>query len=144
MKQLIFFTLFTLLSTQVASAHGDNKLGPNGGYLKMPSSFHTELVPVDAKTFNVFLTDIQFKNPETKNSKVEMFFEKNNATIAFNCAPTAQNFFKCTTKDSVPDKGQIIIKATRLGIVGVNANYEYPLKLKGEKTEAPDPHAGHH
>jgi len=148
MKQLKLFTLFALLTTQAAFAHGDNKLGPNGGYLKMPSNFHTELVPVTDKTFNVFLTDIGFKNPMVANSKVEMLFVKDNGKIAFNCTAGNQNFFTCSSKESVPQKGQIIIKATRSGTVGADAIYEYPLKLKGEKVEtkveAADPHAGHH
>ena len=61
-----FVTLSLTLFTSVAGfAHGMNKPGPHGGYVRMPGDYHIELVPVD-KELKVYFLDMKF-NPITLN-----------------------------------------------------------------------------
>ena len=55
---LIFSTL-TVLSVNLF-AHGEDKPGPHGGYIRMPGSFHTEVVKEKAG-YRVYLLDINWK-----------------------------------------------------------------------------------
>jgi hypothetical protein len=131
-KMKLLSLAFLLIATNVY-AHGEGKLGPNGGYLKMPGTFHTEVVPGDNGSFHVFLEDIQFKNPTIKDSKVELQIKNLKETVVFNCAPMGETHFHCLSDKKVKLKGKLIVKATRLGIEGKKAIYDLPLRLKGAK-----------
>lgn len=76
-KTIVTGLLLSIFSTH-ASAHGENKPGPNGGYIRMPGAFHTEIVPNGKHKIKVYLLDIEWKNPSVINSKLEIsYFFKN-------------------------------------------------------------------
>ncbi len=123
--------------------HGENKYGPNGGYIKMPGVFHTELV-FDKKdnSFQLFLLDIQFKNPTVKNSSVSATFEDKKIKINFKCNVSNANHFKCQPDQKYESKsGKLRLEVVRDGAKGV-AEYQFPLKLMEQKD--PSNHSNHH
>lgn len=131
MKQAIFILAATLtLITQQALAHGEDKPGPNGGFIRMPGAFHTELVPVGSNILNVFLLDIQWKNPSASNANVVITHKAKNASQA-----------KCTVKDDhyvcefpknidLKKKGVLLVEAQRENQKGNTVSYDLPLKLQ--------------
>ena len=115
-----------------AFAHGDNNLGPNKGYLKMPGAFHTELLSNRDGTFKIYLIDINFKNPMTKDSSVELKYIAHNKKIIFNCSAFNDQYFVCSSKEvtSKPKNGNIELKAIRGKVQASIATYTLPLKLE--------------
>lgn len=130
-------TLFIILSLLITSnvfAHGEDKLGPNNGFIRMPGTFHIELVPQMEGTFLVFLLDLQNKNATIKNSFVKLKIKNEKNTIDLSCRPMEDHFI-CTNSRkfiSLPNT-QIIVEAKRLGIDAKEASYDFPLKLKTGK-----------
>lgn len=121
----------TIITSQ-AGAHGEERLGPNGGYIKMPGAFHTELVPAGKNAFKVFLLDIEWKNPSTKNSSVVLSFHSA-SKIEAKCG-VEKNFYLCNfdSKVDLTKKGELILQAKREGQVGNEAKYALPLTLESE------------
>lgn len=127
----IYIYLLTTLFVSVQSfGHGENKPGPNGGFIRMPGVFHTEVVP-DKKddSFHLFLLDLEFKNPTVKNSSVEALLEqKKNKKVKFACEVMGGNHYHCKPdKGYSKDSGKLTLKVKRDGAEG-NAEYELPLK----------------
>lgn len=114
-------------------AHGEGKLGPHNGHIRMPASFHTELVPVDSSHFNVYLMDVNNQNAMVENSKVELVYELNQKEVQkINCKKSVI-YFSCKLKKKIDlNQGQIILFVVRNGIVGKKAEYSLPLQLKSE------------
>lgn len=148
MNKLLLLVAVSLVGNLAAFGHGENKKGPFGGYIQMPGVFHTELVPDRRdKSYHIFLTDIEFKNPTVKDSSIDMTYEKDGKTVVkFKCEVMGGNHFHCIpNKDYSKDSGTLILNTTRLKQKGV-AKYELPLKLKGA-TQTPEPADsghGHH
>lgn len=118
-------------------AHGEDKMGPHGGYIRMPGAFHTELVPAGDNAFKVYLLDMQWKNASVKNSKLKLSLQSKRTWVA-TCASEA-DYFLCKFK---PDpglslNGELVVEAVRDGQIGKAMSYPLPLKL-----EAPA-HSGH-
>jgi len=104
----------------VGLSHGENKPGPHGGFIKMPGAFHTEVVPVSKTQVQVFLLDMDWKNPITDKSSVTA-----NGMI---CKPKDTTFIcDLGKKANIEKKGKLEIKATRLEQKGNSAIYELPL-----------------
>lgn len=123
----ILISLTVLLAAIFASAHGEDKPGPNGGYIKMPANFHTELVPIADGTFKVYLLDIQFQNPTVEKSNIKVVAISGKNKIAVNCVPM-NDHFHCTPKKSFKT-GSLTIKATRNSTkASMDAKYTLPLK----------------
>lgn len=133
-----------LLAISVNSfAHGEDKLGPNGGYLKMPGGFHTEVVPEKNGKFKVYLLDINFKTPMIKNSKVVASIN-NGSKKDLNCT-TKRDHFVCDTTKTELTKGTLSIVAERNSVKGAEAIYELPLALIKSNTETKgEDHGSHH
>ena len=106
-------------------AHGEDKPGPHGGWVRMPGSFHTEVVPISNQELRVYLLDIGFANPITTDSKVE--FSLNDGEMQ-RCAASV-DFFTCTLvqPDYLDSSGALTIKATRANSSGAPVKYELPL-----------------
>jgi hypothetical protein len=134
MKILSFLLISHLLISTNAFAHGEDKYGPNKGYIRMPGSFHSELVPQSDGAFLVFLLDLQNKNPTLKDSSVELKLKDSKNTIVFKCTPM-EDHFMCSNdkKVDINASGQLILKSKRLGIQARDAIYDLPLKLKNAK-----------
>lgn len=141
MKALL--TLILLAVSVKSFAHGEDKHGPNGGYLKMPGGFHTEVVPEKNGKLKVYLLDINFKNPTVKNSKVVMAIT-NGAKKDISCTNKRDHFLCETTKADLT-KGNITIIAERNTVKGAEAIYELPLTLaKPAPEKKEEDHGSHH
>lgn len=124
----IVTSLFLVLFSSVSFAHGMNALGPNGGYIKMPGAFHTELIDKGA-TIHVYLLDMGFKNPTTTESAVNIKYKGN---IGFNyiCKKSTLSFVCEKPKDGLKDIKEIVVNAMRNNEIGKEAVYSLPLKLE--------------
>lgn len=138
MKHLIF--MFSILAAANVFAHGEDKLGPNGGFIRMPGAYHTEVVVDGKDQLKVFLLDINWKNPTTKNSSVELSFSgKSKSSTQCNAK---DDYFSCPLPSGIDlkKKGQLTVTSQREGQKGNQASYALPLKL--EKID--DGHGDHH
>ncbi|MFP5518869.1 MAG: hypothetical protein ACLGGX_03140 [Bdellovibrionia bacterium] len=126
MKGLFFVMVY--LASGLVWAHGENKPGPHGGYVRMPGAFHTEVVLVNANQFKVFLLDFDFKNPVVQNSSVAGVFE-GNLTGTISCA-ASDNSFICTLPTGAHFKsGELKLSVKRQEQKG-EARYKLPLSFK--------------
>jgi len=128
--QLLVMVSFLGASTSLL-AHGEGTPGPNGGKIRMPGAFHTELVATkDDKIWRVFLLDIAFKNPVTADSTVQLKYRGEAFPLGQEAACAAKrNFFECHFKAAIPTQaGTIEVTASRQGLAGGVAQYELPLK----------------
>lgn len=145
MRNTILFSIFTVF-VSISYGHGENKPGPNGGFIRMPGAYHTELIPNEINSLKVYLLDIQFKNPSVKDSSIEMSLG-GKSKINTKCEPQ-ENFFICKFPEKVDltKKGSLKVISNREGQKGMVVTYPLPLRL--EKSEAAekskDDHSGHH
>lgn len=141
MKTLLTLILITI-SVQ-SFGHGEDKFGPNGGYLKMPGGFHTEVVPDQDGKLKIFLIDINFKSPAVKNSKVTATI--NNGRKKEIICTAKRDHFLCETTKADLIKGTLNIIAVRSTVKGTEAIYELPLTLAKASTEMKEEgHGSHH
>lgn len=151
MKNTLYFMMVTILST-LALAHGEDKLGPHKGYIRMPGAFHTEVVSMGKNKLKVYLLDIEWKNPTVARSEVKatvVSAEKTEVTCA-----AKENYFLCEFPKSInlKKKAELQIMASREGQPMATAKYNLPLKLEKDSGMAPMPekpqekmdHSGHH
>ncbi len=137
----LFALLALTLPLAQAIAHGEDKLGPNKGYVRMPGGFHTEVVKVTNQKFKLYLLDLEWKNPTIVNSTAETTFIAAKEEKPVSCVSKV-NFFECDLPKGTSMKtGTLSIKATRDGAGGGLALYELPLRLIKQKK---DEHEGHH
>lgn len=126
--KMVIVTLLGLLYGQFALSHGEDKLGPNGGFVRMPGAFHTEVVPGKGN-FQVFLLDIEFKNPIVAESNVEFTLKQSGRETKETCK-SERNYFVCSlAKGTSLQTGELEVKASRSNAVGGIVNYKLPLKL---------------
>ncbi|MFA6239107.1 MAG: hypothetical protein WC635_17340 [Bacteriovorax sp.] len=131
--KIFICTLSLLLSTKLF-AHGEDKFGPNKGYIRMPSTYHTELVPQNDGNFLVFLYDLQNKNPKTQDSSVDLRVKDSKSETIFKCAPMDEHFMCSNDKKiNISSDAKVILKTKRLGIKAPDAVYELPLRLEKAK-----------
>lgn len=126
------------LSGSRSFAHGEDKPGPNGGFIRMPGAFHTEVIKTGNSSIKVFLLDINWKDPVTTNSSVEAELVGQGRVT---CTPKSGKFFVCNFANSadLSRKGELKLKSVRNEMTGSPVSYELPLRL--QKIE--DGH-GHH
>jgi len=146
MKNILLVTII-LLSSKVLFAHGEDKNGPHGGFVRMPGAFHTELV-VDGKSkFKVYLLDIDWKNPSVVKADVQATY-KNSKKISYKATCQIQNnFYTCDfpQKVNLKQKGELVIMAQREEQKGMEVSYKLPLKLEKSTSQgAPSEHSMHH
>lgn len=151
MKNTLYFVLTMVLSA-LAFAHGEDKLGPHKGYVRMPGAFHIEVVPAGKTEIKVYLLDIEWKNPSVVRSDVKVSLVSGQTTEA-SCV-VKDTYFLCSFPKSVnlKKKAELQVSATREDQVGALAKYNLPLKLEKNSGMAPMPtkpqekmdHSGHH
>ncbi|MDV6235991.1 hypothetical protein CH379_010185 [Leptospira ellisii] len=105
-------------------AHGEHEAGPNGGTIRMPGGFHTELIVLN-EGLKVYLLDIEFKNPSTKNGALRAKIVQGKSEQQLQCQPHPDHFFCPISK--LPSTGKIVLKATREKMEGIEAVYDLPL-----------------
>ncbi len=138
-KNIIRFSTIAiaLLNPMISLAHGENKPGPNGGYIKMPGGFHTELVweSQKAANFKIYLMDLSFQNATVEQSQVSAIFTQGALTKEAICKPE-KNFFSCRL-EGVKDftDGTLTVKAKRLGSGAGPAVYKFPLSFTQSHTK---------
>ena len=138
-----------------AHAHGEDKPGPNGGEVRMPGAFHTE-VKLQGREVRVYLLDIEFKNPMIENSSVDVMAINGSAKegVKLTCKPSksvARAYFVCLDAKYTPSNGDVLkVKAKRGTSTGNEVEYSLPLlkasaAKKGAEPGASshDPHHGH-
>ncbi len=156
---LLLLPLIPMTFASHASAHGEDKLGPNGGYIQMPGAFHTEVVASDPTRLKVYLLDINWKNPIVKDSSVQARFlgptemadlgKSVKPAPMLNCAAFSDHFV-CEVPKSINllSPGTLLIQARRAKQTGIMATYSLPLSLKVadpvKKSEKKDDHQHHH
>jgi hypothetical protein len=143
MRAALLSTLLGILPVALL-AHGEDKLGPHGGYIRMPGGFHTEIKAQD-KELSIYLLDINWKNPTVKNSSVNVDYVNKDRTSALKCSSRVVNF-SCLLPDGFKsNEGKLLVVAEREGVKGAIAEYLLPLKLikPGEPTKEEDDHSKH-
>lgn len=130
MKRILVLGFLSLVLPALAYAHGEDKPGPNQGYLQMPGAFHTELVLDKDQSVHIYLLDMEFKNATVKDSSVEVTYQSGKKTVPFKCAVMGSDHFHCTTSEKYSTKkGDLKVKAVREKAVGNEAVYKLPLKF---------------
>ena len=117
--------------TYVAFPHGMDKPGPHGGYIQMPGTFHTEVVPISESEWKIYLLDENLKNPMVKNSSVLATVEFNQKKVALTCKENG-DYFACTLQNNslnaTPSKLQLEAKRGG-GTMGISI-YKLPLSFR--------------
>lgn len=140
-KSSTFLGLLAFILSSIALAHGEDKLGPNKGYIRMPGPFHTELVPQGNESIRVYLLDMNWKNPTTEKSSLTVKIAAANKTTDLSCS-AQKNYFECKLpKGTSLASGFIEVNADRGGVKGNTATYSLPLKLEQSGGSG---HEGHH
>lgn len=136
MKKIMLCFLFIFSST-IVFAHGEDKLGPNGGFIRMPGAFHTEIIPDGKNKLNVYLLDMQWENPSVVKSNLKVI---HNGKTEAACI-IKDTFYVCTFPKSInlTKKGKLKLIAEREEQKGMEVSYPLPLKL-----QAPDDGQGRH
>ena len=125
-KRIIIMNIIIALTTKTALAHGEDKAGPNGGHIKMPANFHTELLVLPNNQLKIFLLDIELKNATNEKSSVKVFYKAKRRQTNLKCS-SENNYFICK---GLPEnfKGSVFVNARRLEVqANLNAEYELPL-----------------
>ncbi len=128
-RTFVFGSLMSLiLNTSVANAHGEATAGPHGGFIQMPGAFHTEVVPLGPNKIQVFLLDINFENPSTKDSALAVTHKAGTSTIA-KCEVKENSYICYLTKEiDLSKHGLLLITAQRENKKGRKIAYALPLK----------------
>lgn len=142
MKSVLLALVLFTISGQNVFAHGENKLGPHGGYIRMPGAFHVEIVPSHKDAFSVYLMDVNNTNPVTRNSDISLtHLSESGKKTDFSCYPNEDHFI-CKNGEKINSKeGKLLVKANRNNAKGNLAEYLLPLKLIGEAPKSS--HEGH-
>lgn len=132
MKKNLICCLLVAVFSQLVFAHGEDRKGPHGGYVRMPGAFHTELVQDGKNKIKVYLLDIDWKNPSIKESSVKAFLKvKKNKNLESKCE-VVQDYFSCAFAESVDlnKKGELKVMPIREGQKGNAAVYRLPFALE--------------
>lgn len=144
MKSL-FLILALSLPASLAWGHGEDKSGPNGGFIQMPGAFHTELVPVGKNKLKVFLLDFNWKNPSVKDSSLKVTYHSGDPSSKkpeAACEIKESRYYLCSFPKTldVTKSGKLTLASKREGQEGMEISYDLPLKLAAPA----DSHKGHH
>lgn len=125
----ITFTAASLLSS-AAFAHGEDRPGPHHGYIKMPGTYHVEVIP-SKNSLDIMLLDINFKNPTALNSSVKAIIKTSRKnTYVLNCE-SMDNYFTCPVNEKIlSKKGKLLIESARLQEEGAPVEYALPLRFE--------------
>lgn len=123
-------SIFLTALPSVSWGHGEDKLGPHKGYVRMPGAFHTELVVEGSKAY-LYLLDFDWKNPTIENSGVSAKLHRGKARYEMKCT-AAKNHFVCENSvvKAFEEKDVLEVEAERNGKKGIPVKYDWPLSLK--------------
>lgn len=137
----LFVLILSSLNGSLVYAHGEDKPGPNKGFIKMPGAFHTEIVPGDKGQLKVYLLDMNWKSPTVTDSSVQLTHKLAGKSTALECQPKADHYLCLLAPGINLKKGQLEVLAQREKQKGNTVTYDLPLKLESKKEEG---HGHHH
>ncbi len=120
------------LVTLPVLGHGEDKLGPHGGHIKMPGAFHTELVLAGPGKVNIYLLDFNMKNPSVRDSSVVLSLH-GRGRVSAPCVQRKDDrnddYFACEFPPMADfaKKGALVLEAQREKQKGQVVRYELPL-----------------
>ncbi|MBL7671072.1 MAG: hypothetical protein JNM39_11370 [Bdellovibrionaceae bacterium] len=119
-----------ILGESVAHAHGEDKPGPHGGFIRMPGAFHTEIIPLGPNKLKVYLLDINWESPSVLNSSLSVNLKSKKASQA-KCE-VQENYYLCEFPMGVDlaKRGALSVEAQRENQKGNKVSYDLPLKLQ--------------
>ncbi|TGL88743.1 hypothetical protein EHQ68_08885 [Leptospira congkakensis] len=133
-SRIVFFIIF-MSATQVF-AHGEHKPGPHGGLIRMPGAFHTEVLPYQNLGFKVYLLDINFENPTSKNSKLQGKVVSKGKEFPLKCKNHPDHFYCEIPGGSSVEEGELILSPEWNFQKGAVVKYKLPLfENKEQKKE---------
>ncbi|MDZ4726091.1 MAG: hypothetical protein SH817_08035 [Leptospira sp.] len=131
-QELICTAIFLSVAISPLFAHGEHKPGPHGGEIRMPGAFHTEVSSYKDLGFKVYLLDINFENPISKDSYVQGKVLSKGKEIALKCSTHPDHFYCEFPKGISLNEGELILSPTRAGNKGAEAKYKLPLNESKE------------
>ncbi|BDA78012.1 hypothetical protein LPTSP3_g09420 [Leptospira kobayashii] len=111
------------------AAHGENKPGPNGGQIRMPGAFHTELISLGDKKFKLLLLDLNFENPITKNSSVNVAIQSNGRRENLKCETHPDHFYCFGNEKPIEKDAKLIVSSSRENAKGIEVIYPLPFRF---------------
>lgn len=129
MKASFVTLILTTLLSQTVFAHGMNKAGPNGGYVRMPGNYHVELVSKEKeKAVIVYFLDMMFKPIAIGQASVKLSL-KGDKSFKTDCVKEAASF-KCDLKnESLKNYKEVTLESTRDGKAIATSTYKLPLSF---------------
>ncbi len=122
-------TLFFIFTPVLSYAHGEDQPGPQGGVIRMPGAFHTEVIPTK-NGFKVLLLDINFKNPSVKDAALKASIipaAASHQAIELTCKVESDYFVCLAPKDVMKVSGTLSLSPTRQKAEGMTVSYPWPL-----------------
>ena len=127
MKASFVTILLATVLSQTAFAHGMNKPGPNGGYVRMPGNYHVELVAKE-KSIIVYFQDVMFKPIPIEGASIKLSLTGDKSFKA-ECVKEATSF-KCDLKnESLKNYKEISLESTKDGKRMGTSIYKLPLSF---------------
>lgn len=125
LRTVIMMSLFGL--APAAWAHGENKPGPQGGYIRMPGAYHVELIPYQNQGFKVRLLDLQFRPAPLKGAKLRLVWQQGKQQQVLRCGVHPDHFYCEGPEGKRPNRGRLILSSEHLGRKGLDVTYLLPL-----------------
>ncbi|MBY0415243.1 MAG: hypothetical protein K2Q18_13815 [Bdellovibrionales bacterium] len=123
----LMITAFSIIITVPDIAHGMNKAGPHGGYIRMPGEYHIELVP-DGKELRVYFLDMKFTPIPLNDATLELTLTAKKPLKA-QCL-REMHFFRCDIgEQSFKKFKEVVIESSLDGKTEATSNYKIPLKF---------------
>lgn len=123
--------LVTLHLGTPAWGHGMNHPGPNGGEIRMPGIFHTE-VYMEGKIIRAYLLDGEMQNAVIEKSTVSGYVKRGAEKFDLICK-VEKDYFGCRAgagREVLPGD-RVVLQANRQGQAGI-AIYQFPFKYPGK------------
>lgn len=115
-----------MLAPALTLAHGSDKPGPHGGEIRMPGAYHVEAVAL-GDSLMVYLLDMRFENPTTRNSAVEVRLHQQGEARKLACEARV-DAFRCPLPGKTQlGQGRLEIVSRRGDNPPARASYELPL-----------------
>lgn len=127
MKASFVTMIMTYLLSTGLFAHGMNKPGPHNGYVRMPGSYHVELVPESAG-YRVYFLDMQFKDISIKDATATMVIKSDQAGT-LNCKKEAEYFLCPVEKKILKNAKEIVLETSINGKTKSGSRYSLPLSF---------------
>ena len=130
-----FWMIWVLLlgATGSAFGHGEGQAGMHGGVIRMPGAFHTELKQTSQRSFDLYLLDMQWRNPSVAQSTVSAILNVGSPEEKVLECSVRKTFFACTLPGKADFKAgdAVTIRASREGANGIPVSYPFPFVVGG-------------